>query len=186
MALLNEKNSITEKIVHIMITDKCNRKCPHCCNNQYNIYSIPIVTDEELKRAEYIFLTGGEPFAYSDPCRVARGIKIFYPNIKKIGVYTNAYELFEYLCEKENFLYGIDTLTISLKDQRDKKVFKDYLSKNPDILGLCKGIPHRVYSFVGLDGLEKRPEFDIQERQWQKNFEAAPDSIFRRAASWIE
>ena len=59
MALLNEKNSITEKIVHIMITDKCNRKCPHCCNNQYDIYSIPVVTDEELKRAEYVFLTGG-------------------------------------------------------------------------------------------------------------------------------
>ena len=186
VALLNEKNSTTEKIVHIMITDKCNRKYPYCCNNQYDISSIPVVTDEELRRAEYIYLTGGEPFAYSDPCRVANGIKILYPNIKKIGVYTKAYELFEYLCRKGNFLYGVDTLTISLKDLRDKKVFKDYLSNNHDILYLYDGAPHRVYSFVGLEGLEKRPEFDIQERQWQKNFEAAPDSIFRRSASWIE
>ena len=187
MALLNGKNSITEKIVHIMITDKCNRKCPYCCNNQYDISSIPVVTDEELRKAEHIYLTGGEPFAHSDPCRVGDFIKTFYPNIERVGVYTNAYELFEYLYKKKGRLYGIDTLTISLKDQRDKRVFKDYLSKDIDILSLTyKNIPHRVYSFVGLDGLEKKTEFDIQERQWQKDFEAAPDSIFRRSTNWIK
>ena len=36
-AILNEKNEVTEKVIHIMITNKCNRNCPFCCNNQYNV-----------------------------------------------------------------------------------------------------------------------------------------------------
>lgn len=71
MAQLNEKTDITKRNVHIMITNRCYRNCPFCCNKQYDVNEIPIVTNEELEEAENIFLTGGEPFAFADPCMTA-------------------------------------------------------------------------------------------------------------------
>ena len=47
MAKLNEKTEETKKIIHLMITEKCNRKCPDCCNNQYDLNSI----EKEIGRA---------------------------------------------------------------------------------------------------------------------------------------
>ncbi len=57
-AILNEKNEVTEKVIHIMITNKCNRNCPFCCNSQYNVSDIPCIEDDELQKAETIFLDG--------------------------------------------------------------------------------------------------------------------------------
>lgn len=182
-AILNEKNEVTEKVIHIMITNKCNRNCPFCCNSQYNVSDIPCIEEEELQRAETIFLTGGEPFAYADPCMTAATLKGMYPNIKKVGVYTNAYELYEYLFLREKQLWGIDTLTISIKDNRDKEVFNKYLA---DFRPIVLRKSHRVYTFVGKEDVEQRSWFDIYERTWQKDFVAAPDSIFRRAKVFYE
>lgn len=175
MAILNEKTAYTEKIVHLMITDKCNRKCPYCCNNQYDVNGIPYVTDEELKNAEIIFLTGGEPFTYADPCDYASKLKNKYSNLKAIMVYTNAIELAAYL-ENHN-LYGIDGLTISIKCKGDKKVFEDLIKKNNDVLSLDSV---RVYVFEGFEDTLVPETFDKRKRVWQKAFKAADDSIFRR------
>lgn len=59
--------------------------------------AIPCVTDEELRNAEVLCLTGGEPFKYTQPNAIASYYKRNYPNIKKIYVYTNALEFAEYL-----------------------------------------------------------------------------------------
>ena len=75
MAILNEKNDITEKIIHIMITSLCDRNCPYCCNNQYDLNDIPYATSEELSKANTVCLTGGEPFMYSNPCDSADRLK---------------------------------------------------------------------------------------------------------------
>lgn len=182
-AILNEKNEVTEKVIHIMITNKCNRNCPFCCNSQYDVNDIPYVTEDELRKAETIFLTGGEPFAYADPCMIASTLRDMYPNIKTIGVYTNAYELYEYLILREKPLWETDTLTISIKDNRDKLAFNKYLADFPSIVTRKH---HRVYTFVGKEGIEQRSWFDIYERTWQKDFVAAPDSIFRRAKVFYE
>ena len=84
MAILNEKNDFTKGTIHLMITDKCNRRCPDCCNNQYNISDIPVATSKDFIEAKHVYLTGGEPFAYGDPCLIAERLKMYYPNIEKI------------------------------------------------------------------------------------------------------
>lgn len=183
MAQLNKKTDVTKRNIHIMITNLCDRNCAYCCNKQYDVNEIPVVTNEELEEAENIFLTGGEPFAYADPCMIASGLRDKYPNIKKVGVYTNAYELYEYLILREKPLWEIDTLTISIKDNRDKIAFNKYLVDFPSIVTRKS---HRVYTFVGKEGIEQRSWFDIYERTWQKDFVAAPDSIFRRAKVFYE
>ncbi len=179
MAILNEKNSITEKIIHLMITEKCNRKCPHCCNNQYNLKDIPFVTKEELSNCNKVFLTGGEPFAYADPCKIAKDLKDKYPNIKEIIVYTNALELVEYF-RAGNKLHDIDGLTISLKNRKDEFEFQYNLRDRKDINSLKSNwvyiFPYKGWTTVPISNTN----FMIFMREWQKEFVPAPDSIFRR------
>ena len=178
MAKLNKKNKDTEKIIHIMVTSLCNRKCPDCCNNQYDLNSIPYVTDEELNNAEAICITGGEPFAYSNPCAIAYKLKSNYPNIKKIYVYSNADELVEYLAEGGSF-YSIDGITVSVKNRRDKVAWEVYLLDvyQDDFLKLPS---NRLYVFPGFEDVKCPQGIPKESRVWQKEFVAAPDSIFRK------
>ena len=175
MPILNSKTTITEKIIHLMITAKCNRKCPHCCNNSYSINAIDVVTDEEFKRAEWVFLTGGEPFAYADPCMTAYEIKRKYPNIKRVFVYTNAIELGDYL--KNGHLHSIDGLTISIKCKGDKVAFENIIANNAEVLNLYS---NRLYVFDGFEDTKCPSSIIKSPRKWQVEFTASPDSIFRR------
>ena len=78
MNKLNKKTELTEKTIHLMVTSLCERDCRFCCNKQYSISDIPFVTDGELKNAEVLCLTGGEPFTFTNPCEIARYYKENY------------------------------------------------------------------------------------------------------------
>ena len=34
-------------VMHLLITDKCDRDCKWCCNKQYDVNDIPVATKEE-------------------------------------------------------------------------------------------------------------------------------------------
>lgn len=177
MSVLNPKNDQTKKVIHLMITNRCNRDCKYCCNKQYDVYKIPIVTPEELLDAEQVFLTGGEPFAYADPVGKAYQLRNFFPNIQKVFVYTNAFELAEYLKDKNAPMVFLDGLTISIKNAKDKQAFEEIVSKDDRVLRLKS---NRLYVFKGFEDVECPPQFKKMIREWQEKFNAAPDSIFRR------
>lgn len=182
MAALNPKNIETEKVIHLMITNKCDRNCKYCCNKQYDVNKIPIISNEELEKAERLYLTGGEPFAYANPCDVADTLKRLYPNINRAIVYTNAWELAAYLHNGGN-IWGIDGLTISLKNSVDKMAFETDIVNNENI----KSLPYlRTYIFEEAGPVNCPSNFNPQKRVWQKEFNAAPGSIFRRAATFYE
>lgn len=175
--MLNEKTDKTEKIIHIMVTSLCKRNCKYCCNNSYNLNSIPYVTDEELKNCHTVCLTGGEPFAFLNPDEIAFYYKSKYPNIKQIYTYSNALELLQYL-NKYNIQYfqSIDGLTISIKNKKDLEAF-EVLINYPIIKQLTK---NRLYIFNNL--IPKAiGNFDVIPRSWQASFQPATDSIFRKA-----
>ena len=179
MGKLNEKDDITKKIIHLLITDKCDRDCPDCCNKQYDIWNdVARVTPEELKEATTIFLTGGEPFAYSDPTLIAKGLKCTYSNIEKVYVYTNALELATWILSGRT-LDSIDGLTISVKSCRDMMAM-GYINKNEEIrmMGVKNNV--RVYIFEGYEAVITLGTFNRKKREWQKDFIPYPDSIFRR------
>lgn len=174
---LNKYTPETMRNIHLLTTSLCDRDCPYCCNKQYDLSTIPQVSNEELCRAENIFLTGGEPFTFSQPVEIANWLKYKYKNIKKVIVYTNAYELYCYLVTIGS-LNHIDGLTVSLKEHRDKDYFEgilDYLKDYPE----CKS--NRLYYFGDflIEGLDTSG-FEVFAREWQPNFVPAPDSIFRR------
>ena len=178
MAKLNEKNENTQKIIHLVITEMCKRNCPMCCNKQYDMNAVEYVTIDELKNAETIFLTGGEPFLLGPyACSLAAMLRNVYKNIKNIYVYTNAYELAVYL-ERKGRLFAIDGVTISIKQTYDYEVFEEELQYNPEILKLKS---NWLYTFPGFSDIKYPKEHFIKkDRVWQEDFVPDPNSIFRR------
>lgn len=176
MAILNERTDKTKRIIHLLVTPLCNRNCKYCCNKQYDMASIPVVTDEELREAEVLCLTGGEPFAFTDPCEIARYYKAKYHNIKKVYVYTNAKELADYLNVHEA-LYSIDGVNISIKNAEDAGAFiLDIQDKH-----WCNFYNDRLYIFDNmLNESQIKGYYKVIHREWQEDFKPADDSIFRR------
>ena len=175
MAKLNDKNENTEKIIHLMVTSLCDRKCPDCCNKQYDLNDIPYVTDEELKNADTLCITGGEPFKFSNPNEIAGYYKMKYPNIKNVYVYTNAIELEMYVCSGGLLKY-IDGVSVSIKNRVDAFAFKAYIAKDENITNLSS---NRLYVFNNLFD-EEVDGFTVIQREWQKEFVPANNSIFRK------
>ena len=69
-----------------MVTSLCNRDCKYCCNKQYDLNDIPYVTDEELREAETLCITGGEPFAFTKPGDVSYDVM---PLAEPNGLYAS-------------------------------------------------------------------------------------------------
>lgn len=175
MTILNKRNANTQKIVHIMVTTFCNRNCKFCCNKQYDLNDIPYATEEELRSAEIVCLTGGEPFQFSNPCEIANQLKRKYPNIKKVYVYTNALELANYLLEGKK-IYSIDGVNVSIKVPYDAVMFDKFIATNSTITSLSSNL---LYVFDRL--YDRTPiGFTTFQREWQEDFTPAPDSIFRK------
>lgn len=181
MATLNERTEETKKIIHLLVTEKCIRNCPLCCNKQYDMDSIETVTEEEYKEAEEIFLTGGEPFLFTNPAFIAGEIKVTYPNIKKVYVYTNAFELGWYLKSRGNFsLPWLDGVTVSIKNDIDKYVFESYLNNHPDLYDSGYELSNYLYVFKGFEDIQCNEVWKKIPREWQVDFTPATDSIFRK------
>ncbi len=177
---LNEKTARTEKIIHIMVTSLCNRNCKYCCNKQYDLNTIPYVTDEELRNADTICITGGEPFLFTNPSEIAAYYKLRFKNIKNVYVYTNAFELANYLLSypEEDMSY-IDGVSVSIKHERDIPAFNDLVSDER----IKEMTSNRLYLFdigktVYLSSNFK--SFVVILREWQEDFKPANNSIFRR------
>lgn len=178
---LNEKTPKTEKIIHIMVTSLCGRNCKHCCNKQYDLNGIPYVTDEELRTADTICITGGEPFLFANPPEIAKYYKKRYKNIKNVFVYTNAKELGDYLLNNPYIdMDWIDGVSVSIKDWRDDEAFNNTVVTDSRIRGMSS---NRLYLFddITLNLAVISQFFQIMSRKWQKDFVPADNSIFRRA-----
>lgn len=173
--ILNEATEITEKIIRLMVTPLCRRDCEFCCNKQYSIADVPTVSDEELQRAEVLCLTGGEPFVFTDPCNIAQYYRRIYRNIRKVYVYTNAFELADWI-DDGNRIHDINGLSISIKTESDAFFFQKYIENEPDI---CSLPSNRLYVFHGLY-TGKPKGFEVIHREWPEVFKPANDSIFRR------
>ena len=164
-----------------MVTSLCLRNCPHCCNKQYDLNDIPYITEDELNQCEVLCLTGGEPFEFANPEKIAAYYRKRYCNIKKVYVYTNALELYNF-CRRNYTTYSnyIDGYNISIKTKADVEAFykmKDY--------SRFSSRENRLYVFDNLIEEETIPtmtkySWTVTKRSWQPDFEPADDSIFRK------
>lgn len=175
--VLNSKNEVTKKIIHILVTTLCARNCKYCCNKLCDKNKIDYVTDEELKECETICITGGEPFLFSNPNEIARYYKKKYSNVKTVYVYSNAIELADYL-QRGGSIDCIDGITLSIKVPADVPAFDKIISKNSEVEKLKSNI---CYYFDNLKP-STCGNFTVVAREWQtlENYKPSPDSIFRK------
>lgn len=177
---LNEKTEATEKVIHLLVTSLCDRNCKYCCNKQYSLDEIPTVTEEELRKAEVVCLTGGEPFKYSNPCEIAAKLKRCYKNIKAVYVYTNAVELGQYIMRHDDAtLACLDGLNVSLKCKADADAFENWIVHNQYVRNLPSNLLY-VFDEADFSKVSFCGNFTYKERSWQPDFKPASDSIFRR------
>ena len=164
--------------MHVMITTLCNRNCKYCCNNSYSIDEIPTATEDDFRRVDYICLTGGEPFLFTNPNEYAKKFKREYPHIEKVWVYSNAVELRDYLNKYPTAeLNALDGISCSIKVHADAEAFKELL-KDERIAALPDNL---CYVFNNLlDTKCQFGNFKLKDREWQAEFTPAADSIFRR------
>lgn len=59
--------------------------------------NVPTITANELKSADTVCLTGGDPFLYSGLQTFISRLREQYPNIKNLYAYTSGSALYHYL-----------------------------------------------------------------------------------------
>lgn len=183
-------------VLHLMVNNTCTNNCPLCCNKQYNVDDIPVVTVEELRSIDTICFTGGQPMLnIASFSRLCDCIERNYPNIKNGYVYINGAELlssynvivsnkkklFENFPCNTRVKYG---LTMSPKCENDWFVIRDF---RPNMKNWRS---NRIYCFSDDDVARAEEifpdgEVEIVRREWQTNFVPAPNTIFRRLPVWV-
>lgn len=177
--ILNEKTEETVKKIHLLTTRLCSRKCPNCCNILYTDDIVPFVSDEELSKCKELYLTGGEPFQFTNPNEIAKWFKDKYKNIKKVIVYSNTSELKNYLIQG-GLVNNLDGISLSIKNKKDAEDFELFVSRHPEVNKLKN---NRLYVFNKLlNEKSNTNSFKRYDREWQSlaEYKPAPDSIFRR------
>lgn len=187
------KNDENRPVLHLMINNRCTNDCPLCCNKQYNVEDIPVVTPNDLKNIDTICITGGAPLLHI--CNYEHLIYAIikqYNNIKHCFTYMNGGECSDYtemlwinffktfpvrLPMYKTIDFG---LTISPKSKNDWDKLKKYVAGN-----LTNWTSNRIYCFSDKDIIKAEKLFindkiDIIKREWQKEFKPAPNTIFRR------
>lgn len=178
--------SSNKEVIHLFITNDCDHKCPLCCNKQYNINKdIPVVTVEELQKANTICITGGEPFLKYSACIFLPSlIKKHYSNVQNIYVYTSGHALVNYLLDNVYRLPCIDGLNISPKNDTDINCLDMILNRYYTLFTSLKS--NRIYVYpehkeAVEEVLNKYRIFNTEViyREWQEKFKPN-GGIFRR------
>lgn len=100
------------KILRLLVTKNCPRKCEGCCNKQFDLDNLSTPTHFDY---DEIILTGGEPLLYPQQ---------LHNLIEQIRKVSNA-KIYVYTAEIKKvvdvlgILYLVDGMTVSLHEQSD-------------------------------------------------------------------
>jgi len=139
--------------IHLMVNLKCTNKCRDCCNLQYDLTSVPVVAVEELKQADTVMITGGEPFAMKGLLGFLRSLRHQYKNIRRLYVYTSGAAMYltkDYWMSKE-FAILVDGINFSPKGYFDEYCIRDLFS-NRTFCGYMKDIPENRFILIDYFG----------------------------------
>lgn len=181
-------------VLHLMVTDTCKMNCPLCCNNQYNISDIPIVSVADLKSVDTVCITGGEPF-FNERNLISLITNMREQNpIERVIVYTTGMYL-----QVHEFLLGspltscIDGLSIGPKCDTDW-INLHSMSIFKEVYDACRKMSNRIYVFPeqeknaklwDIEQIAHTFNAEVIRREWQKKFVPAPNTIFRRLPIFI-
>lgn len=174
-------------IIHLYVISECGKKCPMCCNKLYDIDAVPVVTVAELKSADTVCLTGGDPFLYNELYKFIDRLRGQYPNIKNLYAYTSGYALCNYLNLNWFEIGKLDGVSIAPKDVNDWVSLKNILKNKAlnSILSHMKSNRLMIFDSqkANFENFLKDIDlsmFTILGRKWDKEFNTPENEIFRR------
>lgn len=182
-----------EQIYHLLITKHCDHYCPLCCNNLYDIDNLPTITGDDLRKADVVCITGGEPFILNadELTGIVSGMRSQYPNIKKVYIYTSGGFLKVLRGKEIGYMYRyINGINVAPKNKRDWESFARFI-ENPiwDFMPeRFAETSNRLYVFEDQqdeyerikDELRLDKTWNVIGRKWDKTFKTPENEHFVR------
>jgi organic radical activating enzyme len=178
--------------IHLMINRTCTNSCPLCCNNQYDLDTVPVATVEELKAAHTVMLTGGDPFYVDGITSFCSHLRHDYPNVKQLYIYTSGDMMYlneDIISHPDRIFSLVDGINFSPKSKYDyvsiKRMLMDggfaidfffHVRSNRIILmpndfmtrkeqeEYIESLPLKGLAFYGA-------KFEVEYREWQEEFQ---------------
>lgn len=131
------------------LTDRCNRRCRHCYQNEHEQSLSEASASDRLKMADAIFaampdepvtvnLTGGEPLLMPDLTDLMRHLERF-ENLSEINIITNGTIENEQLLRDLSSFRHLSSFRISLES--GDKLINDSIRGNGSLDGLRRSVP---------------------------------------------
>ena len=172
--------------IHLMITRWCGNSCPLCCNKQYDLDTVPVVTVEELKAAHTVMLTGGDPFAVYDIGSFCSRLRRDYSNIKRLYIYTSGSQMI--FNEDVHRYLNVDGINFSPKSKYDYEAIKKMLTNSDFAVDVFFHIRNNRIILMPNDFMTREQQeedikslpleglafygakFEVEYREWQEEF----------------
>lgn len=161
-----------KKTARVIVTYKCNRNCPGCCNTQpHDIKKINSI--KELAGYEQVVITGGEPFL--KPSALWDLVRMLRKQNKKQELYI--YTACLSICEYKAILDKLDGVTVTLHAEANDDDIRSlkYLSENlyDSVLDLRLFIDKRVYEKYDLSNIRLGTWDVVRKLEWKDDCKPA-------------
>lgn len=155
-------------ILRLLLWSACDRTCPGCCNKDWDLDALPVVTEREIVFADMIILTGGEPML--SPGRVLS--YVYY--LRRVIPYQIPIILYTAKpADLPEMDLWLDGFTVTLHEQADVEPFLAVAGKLTGSL--------RVNVFKGVDAQHIPPQWQVKrEIEWIKDCPLPTGELFRR------
>jgi len=141
--------SEAKRKLRLLLWPDCNRRCPGCCNNDWDVANLPVCTDYSCY--DEIMLTGGEPMLY--PKKLYAAIHSIRKATKSAWSRTPIYVYTADVSElKMAQLMAVmsDGLTVTLHEQKDAADFIKFAQALDEHTVAHTGLSLRVNVFIGV------------------------------------
>ena len=164
------------KKLRLLLTDQCDRACPGCCNNDWDLDNLPIV--ESFVGYDEILITGGEPLMRPYTIFTVVG-EIRRQTVMPIYLYTARTSDIQLFLSVLDLLDGV---CVTLHDIGDVIAFQGLAVKIPESCKETKSL--RLNVFKGLDISHLNSELSgwtvKHDIEWIKNCPLPEGEVFMR------
>lgn len=165
------------KTLRLLITEKCNKSCEGCCNKQWDLNLLPVVTEEELYQYDEILITGGEPTADIDALQKI-GLMFINRDIKaKKYLYTNGFDPYM-IYQLLKFVF--DGITYTLHEQDDVTNFEIFCQFIQNMNLDKKSLRLNVFKDVVLPDIDLSKWTIKKDMIWIENCPLPSNEVFKR------
>jgi hypothetical protein len=163
------------KQLRLLVWPNCDRNCPGCCNNDWDLDALPELQVSSLPRYNPIMLTGGEPMLF--PVALHRIIRVVRKACRSdIYVYTAKLDDAEAALR---VLAAVDGMTVTLHTQADVPAFKRFANRVANY-GLDEERRLRLHVFRGVVAPVYSHWSGRLDMVWQRNCPLPKDEVFMK------